>query len=82
MSATIDRDSLLALIAELAFVDQSEIQGDSPLFSSGLIDSVSLLEIVVYLEKTYSVKVHGGEISLENFNSLDSMVRFISNKCA
>ncbi|MGJ3254966.1 MAG: acyl carrier protein [Alcanivorax sp.] len=80
MTVAVDKAGLHHVVAELAFMDKNEISNDTALFSGGLIDSVSLLEIVVYLEKTYGIKVAGTELALENFDSLDNISGFIAKK--
>ncbi len=82
MTAAVDKAGLHHVVAELAFMEECEISNDTALFSGGLIDSVSLLEIVVYLEKNYGIKVSGSDLALENFDSLDNISGFIAKKLA
>ncbi len=69
-----------AAICNIALCDASEINADQALFSSGIIDSISLMELVSYLEKRYQIKVGASELTLDHFDSLGRIVRFVSRK--
>jgi acyl carrier protein len=47
------------------------------LFSSGLLDSVHILRLVLFIEETFDVRVDVMEIGVEQFDSLSSIVAYI-----
>lgn len=51
---------------------------DMALFSSGLLDSFDLLDLVVMLEKTTGKKISAIDINLENFDTPSRIIPFIS----
>ena len=53
--------------------------GDS-LLDSGIIDSLGILDLVTYLEETFEVVAEDEDLSPENFDSIDSLVRFVESK--
>lgn len=70
-------NGLRTYIAELSFVDENELTDDQPLFSAGIIDSISLLSLVEWVEKQASIKVSPGQLTLENWDSIERINRFI-----
>ena len=50
------------------------------LFEERLLDSVRLIELIDYVEKTYSVRVSPMEIVLENFDSVDKITDYLGRK--
>ena len=54
-----------------------ELNDDTPLFSSGIIDSMDLLGMIILIEKEFSMKVTPGELSLDNFDSIGKILKFI-----
>jgi acyl carrier protein len=56
------------------------IDGDSALFSSGLIDSVGLVALVTWLERTCAFEVGPSDVTLENFDSVARVLRFAREK--
>ena len=55
----------------------TDIPEDEPLLESGILDSLSLLDFVIFLEKRYRLKVPGDEIVPENFGSLAAVSAYL-----
>ena len=54
------------------------IEDNEPLFGEGLgLDSVDALELVVALEKEYSVRIEGEDASREAFTSVATLATFV-----
>ncbi len=53
---------------------------DEDLLEQGIIDSLGIMRLVVFMEETYGIKVADEEIIPENFQTLNSMVNFIEQK--
>ncbi|MEM1319722.1 MAG: acyl carrier protein [Bacteroidota bacterium] len=56
------------------------IDDDTPLLTSGLIDSISALQLVYFLEQTFSFKFKAHEVDRDNLNTIDKIVSFILAK--
>lgn len=55
-----------------------DIEDEAPLFGDGLgLDSVDALELVVALEKEYSVRIEGEEASREAFTSVATLATYV-----
>jgi len=50
------------------------------LVDSGILSSITIAELAVELEKTFSVSISFMEINKENFNTLSSIKKLIKNK--
>lgn len=57
-------------------IDHGSLDDNTRLFSSGLIDSLSVMELVSFVESTIGQIVPPAEITLENFDSVNRIVRF------
>lgn len=57
--------------------DGAELADDASLLDRGIVDSTGVLEIVLYLEEQFAIKVKDGDMLPENFDSVDNMVRFV-----
>jgi D-alanine--poly(phosphoribitol) ligase subunit 2 len=44
---------------------------DLDLFTSGILDSLQLVELLFQLEEQFGIRISLGEIDLENFRSID-----------
>lgn len=67
---------------ELLDDDDEEIEDDSSLFQGRVLDSLQLLTLISFLEKTYAIKVGNAEINIENFDSISNIMAFLEKKTA
>lgn len=55
-----------------------EIKPDEALISSGLIDSFSLMDLALFVEDTFGVKIEDTELNADTFDSLNQLAGLIS----
>lgn len=72
------RALIRSFISETFFVDG--FADDDSFLQSGILDSSGMLELVAFLERTFSIEVADAELIPENLDSLESISRFISRK--
>ena len=53
------------------------ITSDEPLFSSGLIDSFSMVDLLAFVEKSAGRRIRVVDVNLDNFDSIDRIVALI-----
>jgi acyl carrier protein len=58
----------------------SNLKDDTPLLTSGILDSVATLRMVTFLEEHYGIKVEAYEASADNFETIDSIAAFALSK--
>jgi acyl carrier protein len=57
----------------------SNLQDDTPLQTSGVLDSVATLQLASFIQKHYGIKLEAHEAG-EEFDSIDSIVSVIRSK--
>jgi len=50
------------------------------LVESGLLDSFSFVELIIFLEKQFNIKVNPYEVRVEDLRSVGSLVSFVMRK--
>ena len=58
----------------------TEIANDDDLLLSGLLDSMSVMRLVIHLETTFGVKIPPQDVVIENFTSVDTIVAYLEEK--
>lgn len=58
----------------------ANLRDDTPLRTSGVLDSVATLRLVSFIEERFGIEVEAHEASVENFDRIDSIVSFIKGK--
>lgn len=77
---TISVDDLKVFLNREFGLDGPEIQCDTLLFSEGLLDSLSVIELIAYIEKTAGITMERNEVTLDNLDSLDRIVAYVEEK--
>ena len=50
---------------------------DADLFENGFVDSLFAIEIVLFLEKAFKVKIKNKEITKDNFRNIDNIAAVV-----
>ncbi len=53
---------------------------DDRLFSSGLVDSLNVVEIIQFVESYFGIQVDPTDLSMDNFDSMASLAGYVENK--
>jgi len=56
------------------------IQPDEPLISNGLVDSFSLVDLSLFIEKTFNVIIDNTELNRETFDNLTQLSAIIKSR--
>ncbi len=63
-------------------VDTSQIEDDTPLFSSGMVDSFAIVELMMFLEQHTGTKLGPEDINLDNLDTVAHILKFAAEKSA
>jgi acyl carrier protein len=56
------------------------ISSDESLISSGLIDSFSLMDLALYVEDTFGVRIEDTELNADTFDNLTQLASLIESR--
>lgn len=72
------REQLRKFISDTFFVD--DFQDADSFLKNRIIDSTGMMELVAFLEETWTLKLADTELKPENLDSIDNLVRFLEKK--
>lgn len=67
-------------ILEASLSDVKNVDDDALIFENGLLDSMGLLFLIEFLGEAFQVEVSDDELNPKNFESINNIVSFVSNK--
>ena len=62
------------------FNNDNNFNQETSLFEAGIIDSTGVLELILFLEESFSIEIKDEEIVPENLNSVSNIARFMKTK--
>lgn len=69
------------MITEIAVdLDKKSLDPDEDLLAQRILDSLGVMKLVMYLEKTFGIEVADEDLVPENFQSLNIMAKFVEDK--
>lgn len=61
-------------------MEDSDLTNNDSFLERGIVDSTGILEVVAFLEETYSLTIEDEELIPENLDSITNVVSFIERK--
>jgi len=68
------------VVSNFLFGDGEALEEDTSFMEKGLVDSTGILELVMFLEETYKIKIGDDELVPENLDSLRNIGDFLNRK--
>lgn len=60
--------------------DESALKDEDSFLATGIIDSTGVMELMLFVEETFVIKVEDEEMLPENLDSIDNLVAFVQRK--
>lgn len=77
---TLGATDILRFMHEKLGIDGDGLDADSPLFSSGIIDSAGMVELILFVETTAQVEFLPDDITLERLDSIGRILTFVEER--
>ena len=60
--------------------DDAALQDADSFLETGILDSTGIMELILFIEETFQLKVTDDEMAPENLDSIDSLVAYVERK--
>jgi acyl carrier protein len=67
------KEDVRTVLKDTLRLDTAKIGDADPLFSSGLIDSFALLELITVLESTFNIQISAEKATIENLDTINGI---------
>lgn len=68
------------VIENFLFGDGNNLNKNTSFLQSGIIDSTGILELITFLEESFSIAIQDSELVPENLDSLNNIEKFLKYK--
>jgi acyl carrier protein len=62
------------------FIQDDDFNDEDDIFALGLVNSLMAMQLVLFLEKEFSLKFSNEDLNLQNFRSIDAMAELLENR--
>ena len=62
------------------FFRASDLQDGDDIFAKGFVNSLFAMQLVMWVEREFNVKVEDDDLELSNFNSVNAVAAFVTRK--
>jgi acyl carrier protein len=69
-------DALLTFLEDDLGIDIQDIDADTPLFSSQLVDSFALVTLMMFVEREAGIRIAPADVNLDNMDTIGRMLAF------
>jgi acyl carrier protein len=63
-----------------SYLGKEKIHDNSLIFQEGFFDSMGFVRLITFLEEEFNIEIRDNDLVEENFESIDSIVNFLSAK--
>jgi acyl carrier protein len=60
----------------------ANLRDDTPLRTSGILDSIATLGLISFIEEQYGIEVQAHETGMDNFDRIQDIAAFVARKRA
>jgi len=68
------------VVTNFLFGEAGTLTDDTSFLDSGIIDSTGMLELIMFLDNAFGVRVEPEEMVPENLDSINRLVQYLSKK--
>lgn len=76
----LSKESLLEFMEGTLGVDTASVDEQTELFSSGIIDSAGMVELVEFVESKGNVSFGPDDLTLDHLDSIGRILRFVAER--
>lgn len=74
------KEKIRHFIIKSSYVPEETVKSDTLIFMQGILDSMGFINLINFLEETFSVKVNDNDLIETNFESVDAISDFVTKK--
>ena len=62
------------------FFHSIELTDDQDIFASGFVNSLFAMQLVLFIEKTFAIKIENEDLDIDKFRSLNAIAQLVEQK--
>jgi acyl carrier protein len=77
---TFIKDKIRYFIIKSSYISEDMVKYDTLIFMQGILDSMGFINLINFLEDSFSLKVNDNDLVETNFESVNAIADFVARK--
>jgi len=74
------KEKIRQFILKSSYVSEETVSNNTLIFMQGILDSMGFINLINFLEESFSLKVNDSDLVEVNFESVDAIAEFVIKK--
>ena len=66
----------------LTYIQNYDLENDEDIFAGGFVNSLFAMQLVLFLEREFAIKIGRQDLKLDNFRTVNSLAQVVERKIA
>jgi len=62
------------------FIQNQDMEDEEDIFASGFVNSLFAMQLVLFIESEFSIKIENEDLKLDNFRTISALANLIERK--
>jgi acyl carrier protein len=62
------------------YIQKKDWHDEEEILTTGIVSSLFAMQLIMFVEKEFQIKVENEDLDLKNFNSIGTIAKFVDNK--
>jgi acyl carrier protein len=62
------------------YIQKKDLHDEEEILTKGMINSLFAMQLVMFVEKEFQIKVENEDLDLENFDTIKAITKFVDKK--
>ena len=64
----------------MQYIQNPDLKDDDDIFSSGYINSLFAMQLVLFVEKTFKIEIGNDDLNIDNFRTINALAKMVARK--
>lgn len=64
----------------MQYIQDPNLKDEDDIFTSGYINSLFAMQLILFVEKTFRIKIENEDLQIDNFRTINALARLITEK--
>jgi len=64
----------------MQYIQDPNLKDEDDIFTSGYVNSLFAMQLILFVEKTFKIKIENEDLQIDNFRTINALARLVTEK--